>query len=88
MGLLALGIALSINVRIGGIILIGYLILFSGICYLINLKKRQENIHWKTLIKWVGLICITGYFGGLIFWPYGHANPFVNPFIALKEMSK
>ena len=79
---LIVSIAVAINIRIGGLLLIGYLFFFAFL-YMI-----QNRNHWKALLRNVMLIGITGYFGGLIFWPYGHQNPFVNPFLALQEMSK
>ena len=87
MGLLALAIALSINVRIGGIILIAYLMLFSAIFYLKSWKEKSDKPNLKFFVGQIAVVSVAGYFGGLIFWPYGHTNPFVNPMIALKEMS-
>lgn len=86
--LLILGIAASINVRIGGLILVAYLFLFSifsGIIFRVSGK-----LNWKDmgrLASYVCLISVAGYMGGLILWPYGHVAPITNPLNALREMS-
>ena len=89
--LVFLGIALTINIRVGGLLLIGMLIAFIGAKWLFDKNIRQqmnrEKGYYGWLLKTVLIISVAGYFGGLLFWPYGLIAPFSNPFTALKEMS-
>ena len=86
------GIAMAINIRVGGILLIAYL----GLFYIFEMLSRKgiKGIIQKETFKevldhgrYIFIIIVLGYFAGLLFWPYGIVNPFVNPFIALKEMT-
>jgi len=88
LGALALGIALAINVRIGGIILHLYLWLFC-LSYLVRgiMKHELKATEIQSIIFKVLLVSAAGYFGGLIFWPYGHHAPIQNPLNALRQMS-
>jgi len=88
--MLIIGVAASINVRVGGILLIAYLGLFTGLSYLFrnDLKPRLKDIPHLGKILGIGLlVAFGGYFGGLLFWPYGAEAPFKNPLTALSEMS-
>jgi len=86
---ISLGIASSISIRIGGLIIIPYLFLFTGVFYI-----TQKNFYTKqgfiSALK-VGVILIgisiIGYFLGLVLWPYGLKDPIHNPIEALKEMT-
>ena len=87
MGWLIVAIGAAISVRIGGLLLIAYL----GMFLLVALFRQRSGLEWNTYfqrIVRIGLITgIGGYLAGLIFWPYGHQNPFLNPFRALSNMS-
>ncbi|MEW6468021.1 MAG: glycosyltransferase family 39 protein [Bacteroidota bacterium] len=89
---LALGIAMAINIRIGGLLLIAYLLFFwlAGILSLLAREKdmpasRLRQIRMSFLYPL--LIGTAAYFLGLLFWPYGLAQPFRHPFEALRLMS-
>ncbi len=84
---LALGIALAINIKIGGVLLLCYLYLFTAI-YAGRAFLRQEKIHWLYLAGLVLLTSVAGYWGGMLFWPYGLEDPFRNPIRALHAMSQ
>lgn len=84
--MLVIAIAISITTRIGGILLIFYFVLFNLI-YWFDAKRKNISISLRQLFLCVILICICGYFGGLILWPFGHTAPFKNPYLAFKEMS-
>lgn len=87
---LIIGIAASINIRVGGILLIAYFGLFSGLIYLWRGDLRSELVKikgWVRAISLVLLVCIAGYFGGLLYWPFGQQDPLSNPFRSLSEMS-
>lgn len=88
--MLIIGVSAAINVRVGGILLIAYLGLFTGLSYLFrdDLKARLKDFPHLAKIAGIGLlVAIGGYFGGLLFWPYGAQAPFKNPLQALSEMS-
>ncbi len=84
---LMVGIAMAINIRIGGLLLIVYLISFLGIHAFVKTIQKEKSCHWPNIFGVAAIVSIGGYFGGLILWPYGHIAPFTNPFLALKEMS-
>ncbi len=84
--LLIIGIAGSISIRIGGLLLVPYLFLFTGLFYLLQ-KDFYNKASFLKAIKiflLLALVSIIGYFMGLILWPYGLQNPLKNPMVALK----
>ncbi|MBL4715561.1 MAG: tetratricopeptide repeat protein [Bacteroidia bacterium] len=89
---LAAGIAMSINIRIGGILVIAYLGLFFvyEIFTRVGIKKFfSEGIKEITKSgKLIAVIITGGFFGGVLLWPYGLISPLKNPFQALAHMSK
>ncbi|MEZ5038293.1 MAG: glycosyltransferase [Saprospiraceae bacterium] len=88
--LLTLGIAASINVRVGGILLIAYLGFFVGLRFLLLPSLRKELWNGRTILRILVLmllVAIGGYFGGLAYWPYGWQSPIAHPLKALGEMS-
>lgn len=87
---LIIGIAAAINTRVGGILLIAYFGLFTGLSFLLRSDLRPLLKNTKVLGKTflIGtLVVVLGYAGGLMYWPYGRQAPFKNPFTALSEMS-
>ncbi len=88
--LLTIGIAAAINVRVGGILLIAYFGLFTGISYLWRSDLRKQLAQPKSLLKILGIglfVAVGGYFAGMLYWPYAQQAPLSNPFKALSEMS-
>ncbi len=86
----AVSIALAINIRVGGLLLIGMLFAFVIGTYILSKEKRQLIASTKStgyLFTRIILVAIAGYFGGLLFWPYGLIAPFSNPLSALKEQT-
>ena len=86
---ITLGIAASISIRIGGLILAPYLALFVGVYYLTE-KSFYTKSGFFGALKIGGVIIIISvcsYFIGLLLWPYGLANPIKNPFEALRTMT-
>jgi len=88
--LLGLSIAFTNSVRIGGMVLFLYLALFFAAWMLIAGKASGDvykNPRWwkQILIKALVVIGI-GYFGGLIFWPFGLIHPVKNSWEALSVM--
>lgn len=90
-GLLA-GIAISINIRIGGILLMMYLLFFVALflAYHVAIKKdlTLNKSVFSTLGVKIACIVVLGYFLGLLFWPFGLIDPIENPLGALARFSK
>lgn len=87
---LIIGIAAAINVRVGGILLIAYFGLFTILSFLLKKDLRPLLKESKTVFRTfiTGLvICVGGYFAGMLYWPYALEAPLSNPFTALSEMS-
>ncbi|MGB3077016.1 MAG: glycosyltransferase [Chitinophagales bacterium] len=85
----SVGIAVAIGIRVGGLILVGILIVFLFTEWIFNKQLREkikEQGNYIRIIKHLVMVSAAGYFGSLLFWPYGLAAPFSNPFKALGEM--
>lgn len=85
---MALAIAFTINIRVGGLILMGMMISFylgslilSGKIRTAVTSSKQMSSHIKKML----IVSVVAYFLGLLFWPYGLLGPLSNPFTALKE---
>lgn len=90
---IALGIGLSIGVRVGGILLAIYFIMFTGIFYLITTEIKQwlskENLsRLTTLMLYAIGISIVGYAIGVLLWPYAHKAPIQRTLEAMKYMEQ
>ena len=82
-----LSIAAAINVRVGGILLIPYMVAFAVIIYIVKRFFQDEQPAPKTWIKPLVIVAVLGYLGGSLFWPFALENPITNPLTALSEMS-
>jgi tetratricopeptide (TPR) repeat protein len=90
---IALGIGLTIGVRVGGIILAIYFLFFVGLQYLFEFKNsewlRKENLQkLANIVIYAVIISIAGYIIGVILWPYAHKAPIERTMQALKYMEK
>ncbi|MBX2905575.1 MAG: glycosyltransferase [Taibaiella sp.] len=83
-GLIA-SIGWAMGVRIGGLLLIAYLVLFI-IVYAVYTKQTKVALGGK-VIKKVALVAIAGYIIAILPWPYVHENIITKPLEALKVMS-
>jgi tetratricopeptide (TPR) repeat protein len=87
---LGLAIAFTISVRIGGLILFGYLAV--AIIAALILKPFLPKYIFSTkscLVRLLGqglAILLIGYFAGLFFWPFALQNIFQNPLESLQLM--
>jgi len=85
-----IAIAFTVSVRSGGLLLFVYLALFLILFFVFNPYYFKEIVTTKLLaIRLLGqgiLILITGYFAGLLFWPYALQNVFTNPVESLQLM--
>jgi hypothetical protein len=85
---LILSIAFSIGIRAGGFILICFLFLFWLAVYGLELIHKGQEVIPGALRK-LGLIVLiscTGYFAGLLLWPYGLTGPLRHTFESYKVM--
>ncbi|MCK4920740.1 MAG: hypothetical protein KAS71_06830 [Bacteroidales bacterium] len=86
------GIAFTTSIRIGGMVLIPYFLMFSGLFIIFNkwpwkfLSGHYLKFAGKGLIYLV-VISLAGFFTSLLIWPYALQDPIKNPFKALEMMS-
>ncbi len=87
---LAVSIGYAINIRVGGLLLIPFLAVGVFIQFIFDWRKQYKitSKEIKSLLLQCTVISISGYFLGLLFWPYGLQNPLGNPVSALGEMAK
>jgi hypothetical protein len=88
--LLGLAIAFTVSVRAGGFILFAYLGLFMIIYLSWKPFALKQIVSTKPVfVRLLGqgaVIIITGYFAGLLFWPFALQNVWVHPFESLSVM--
>ena len=87
-----IGIAWTISIRIGGLVLIPYTFLFAGLYLMVNkwefkLFSRDGYLMIRKGLILLIIISLSAFFLGLVLWPYGLQKPFKNPFEALRLMS-
>ena len=89
MALLSISFAVAISIRIGGLLLLPYMFMLTGLYYL-----TQKDFYSKTGFKKavvimliLGVVSIVGYFIGLLNWPYALQNPIKNPIKSLSIMT-
>lgn len=120
MVMLAISLAFAISIRIGGLIIMGYLGLW-GLLWIVqhtnNLRVSQptktqlkntstrkpaaikapkrkgffEALDWNHTFKMIGwalLVCIVGFFAGLLLWPYAMEAPIKNSVESYHAMSR
>lgn len=81
--LLGLAIALSLSIRIGGLLFLAYLVLF----YLWQVWRLKLTADITKHLKHLAVALLIGYFGAVIFWPYALEAPFTNPYESYKVMA-
>jgi glycosyltransferase involved in cell wall biosynthesis/Tfp pilus assembly protein PilF len=82
---LVCSIGWAMGVRIGGLLLIGYLVFFIGV-YALYTKQLKAVINLR-IIKQIAIVSISGYLIAILFWPYAHLGIIEKPLEALKIMS-
>ena len=80
---MAVGIAIAVGSRAGGLLLIGYLGLFS----LLNLVVRRNWSDFKWYVLYGAAVAIGGFLLGILFWPFALKNPISHPLEALSAFS-
>ncbi len=84
LGLIA-GIGWAMGVRIGGFLLIAYLLLFLLAFAVYN--KQLKTVLTARIIKQFAIVAASGYLIAVLFWPYAHLGIIEKPLEALKIMS-
>ena len=85
------GIGIAISMRAGGLLLLGYLGLFSLISLYVQTRKHGLFSDMGLLKKFVGYGLVAGLGGyalAVLFWPFALVNPIAHPLEALTEFSK
>lgn len=84
----AIGFALS--VRVGGMLLFGYLSagnLFAGLTGINKpLRSLTPKVRYILYYKYTSLLLLA-WLIMIAFWPWTHSNPFIRPFFAFKAIS-
>lgn len=87
---LALGLALALATRAGGLLLFGYLGLFLGLDFLFKHGLKGLSTHSKLVgtyaVYGIG-VAIVGYILAILTWPWALQSPIANPLKALSEFS-
>ncbi|NNC95434.1 MAG: tetratricopeptide repeat protein [Chitinophagales bacterium] len=88
-------LAIALSARIGGLLLIVYAFMFTAIALFLDRSDSEVKSKKKVASKGFAskyfipmrnlvLISLAGYFGGLLFWPYGLMDPINNPLSVLR----
>ena len=88
---IVIGIGIAISMRAGGLLLLGYLGLFSAVSLVVQQRGRGLFANVDLLKKYViwGLVAgVGGYILAVLFWPFALVNPLAHPLEALTEFSK
>ncbi|MBP1646279.1 MAG: hypothetical protein H6Q16_1854 [Bacteroidetes bacterium] len=83
--MLAISITFAIDVRVGGLIVIGYFALFAVVYYIWKYKSLKKEFG-KVFLWSLGIVFV-GYFLSVLFWPYALISPIDNPISTLKGMT-
>ncbi len=90
--LLVLNISLLINVRVAGLMSIGYVLLIVFLWFFLdNYKSKFKEVNVKSSLVLVSktlAICFFSYLGASFFWPYGHTNPILVPLEVLFKLKE
>ena len=87
--LLTLAFIVAIDIRIGGVMLIFYMMSFAFLLVGYQLLVEKENIK-QFILPYLMLIGISlaAYLGASLFWPFAAKNPIMNPLISLRIFSQ
>ncbi len=86
-----LGIAFGISIRIGGLLIYAYYLLFTGLyLYFLIINEKIKNQQLVNTILKIGaiscLVFFMSYAIGILLWPYALENPFTNSIKSLDLM--
>lgn len=88
---LTFGIASGISIRIGGLLIYAYFLLFTGLyLYVLIVANEIRKKHILPLIVKLGVISgllfLVSYVFGILLWPFALENPLLNPIASLDLM--
>jgi tetratricopeptide (TPR) repeat protein len=87
--LLIIAFIVAIDIRVGGIMLIVYLLFFAALYILCQIVFLRQHIRQYVLpFSLLAALSAAGYLGASLFWPWAAQNPIANPLIALKIFSR
>ncbi len=91
LALLTQGLAFGISIRIGGLLIFAYFILFVSlyVYFLVISGGIKKNLILKLSLKLGVLsfsVLLLSYFTGILIWPYALENPLSNPIASLDLM--
>ncbi|MEY4926442.1 MAG: hypothetical protein RI894_878 [Bacteroidota bacterium] len=88
--MLALAMALTLSIRIGGLLVFPYLVLFSATTWLFLPHTRAAFLAGGThsFAAKLALVLVGAYILGIITWPYALESPISHPLEALGAMEK
>ena len=90
---MTLGLAFGISIRIGGLLIFAYYILFAGFyLYFKTISSAWELRKTLSLslqlASFFVIVFVLGYFSAILIWPWALENPLKNPWISLDLMHK
>ena len=89
LGWLTFGMAFGISIRIGGLLIFAYFLLFAGLYlyYLVVNKTLRQNSALKLAAKLSGIslgIFVMAYFSAALIWPFALEDPIRNPWESMQ----
>jgi tetratricopeptide (TPR) repeat protein len=88
---LALGIALALATRAGGLLLFAYLFLFAAVDFLFKYGLKGVAKEWDALMRYAAYalgITLAAYLLAVLSWPAALVDPLRHPLAALTEFAK
>lgn len=88
--MLALTMGILMSIRVGGLLVFAYLIMFAGLKFLFTLKehKSKEVKHLFSYLKPGIIVLVAAYVVGILFWPAALKDPIHHPLNALQNFEK
>ena len=95
MAMLALSLAFALSIRVGGLIIVGYFGLWGIVWLLMRqpqaAQKGAKGTRWQgvfDLIVRAVVVCVVGFFAGLLLWPYAWQSPISHTIESYHAMSQ
>jgi tetratricopeptide (TPR) repeat protein len=88
---LAIGIAIAVGSRVGGILLYAYTAMFMGIHWLILFKSKGIGKGFSSITKYAKIfltIVVIGHFLSISLWPFGQQEIFTSWWQAFKQSTE
>jgi tetratricopeptide (TPR) repeat protein len=85
---LLIGIALATDVRIAGLVLLFYLVLFAGVWHAPRVFDRERARRFLRSMGVVVLLAVAAYLLVSVAWPLAHRNPLTTPLMAYSHLTR